>query len=321
MSRKRALSSAYGRFNNSGLSIPRTPIERFIPGEKQSFKFIAWNVNSLRTLLSKRSDLLVKLWKEEKPAVLGLMETKIGEKDEDAMRQDLIRLLDKSKDVFSSSNLKLIFSHSKTRKGYSGTCLIIDLNQISSVENVQKSIGHKMTDDEGRVISVTLPGARHVVLCYSPNSGQNLERLELRTSKESSSFDQTLADYCRSLEGQVILMGDLNVAFKDKDIYNVEAPHIPKSSGTTDEERQSFEERFLKNGFIDSFDYLHPNAEGWFSYWSVRAGNIHKNRGLRLDYVLLLGKQLEPLLKDAFMLPEFCPTGDHCPIGITILSD
>ena len=40
----------------------------------------------------------------------------------------------------------------------------------------------------------------------------------------------------------VVLLGDLNVAHLDADIWNHAAKHIPKSAGTTPEERRAFGE-------------------------------------------------------------------------------
>ena len=70
----------------------------------------------------------------------------------------------------------------------------------------------------------------------------------------------------------VVYGGDLNVAHLDGDIWNLEAKHIPKSAGTTPEERTAFGQ-LLGGGFKDSFRFFHPEAEHCYTYWSVRAGN------------------------------------------------
>ena len=38
---------------------------------------------------------------------------------------------------------------------------------------------------------------------------------------------------------------------------------------------------------VDAFRSVHPTAAGQFTYWSQRARNRPRNRGLRLDYFLL----------------------------------
>ena len=75
-----------------------------------------------------------------------------------------------------------------------------------------------------------------------------------------------------------------NVGHLDDDIYNKDAPHTKKQCGLTPEERASWSETLSTCGLVDTFRAFHPNATGWYSYWSGRAGNKPKNRGLRLDY-------------------------------------
>jgi exodeoxyribonuclease III len=307
------LQNIYAKFNDAGIAIPRSSVTRSADSE-QNLKFIAWNCASLRTLVSKRSDLLADLWKSERPAVLGLMETKISEKEEAAMEAEIRKILNVKK-----GDVSLFFNHSSEKKGYSGTLLIVDHRQTGEISELAHSIGHS-TEKEGRVISGFFPDLKlHVVLCYSPNSGQKLERLDLRTQGERS-FDAKLAQFCLGKNNPVVLIGDLNVAIDDADIYNVDAAHIAKSAGTTPEERTSFRENFLDNGFIDAFKMKHKDATGSFSYWSVRAGNVSRNRGLRLDYTLLCNGQ-EDAIVDAFILDKYAPQGDHCPVGIALLRD
>merc|ERR1719450_1749183 len=102
------------------------------------------------------------------------------------------------------------------------------------------------------------------------NSGEGLVRLKERLEK----WDPRLRSYLQGLAKKkpVLLLGDLNVAHRDADIWNLEAPHVPKSSTTTPEERASFG-KLLTSGFVDAFAELHPAARGAFTYWSIRAGN------------------------------------------------
>ena len=57
----------------------------------------------------------------------------------------------------TSSDFLFIFNHSRSKKGYSGTLLIIDRTQTGSVEDIEFAIGAKEADSEGRTISVFLP--------------------------------------------------------------------------------------------------------------------------------------------------------------------
>ena len=42
-----------------------------------------------------------------------------------------------------------------------------------------------------------------------------------------------------------------------------------------------------QGGMVDGFRHVHPNAQGQFTYWSQRARNRPRNRGLRIDYALV----------------------------------
>lgn len=159
-----------------------------------------------------------------------------------------------------------------------------------------------------------------MVLAYVPNSGDGLKRLDDRIEKWDADLQALLS--ATAERKPVMLVGDLNVAHLDADIWNVEAKHVEKSAGTTPQERTSFG-KLLDSGFVDGFRHVHPEALGAFTYWSVRAGNKPKNKGLRLDYAvvskdLIAEGDARPTLVDAFHLPELAPNGDHCPVGATI---
>ena len=116
----------------------------------------------------------------------------------------------------------------------------------------------------------------------------------------------------------VVLLGDLNVAHLDVDIWNVTAKHIVKSAGCTPREREAFGVLLADGPYVDCFRHLWPDATGCFSYWSTRSGNQLLNRGLRLDYAvgssnLAEGGGATYELYDCAMLDEFAPNGDHAP--------
>jgi len=308
----------YEEFKDAG-TIPEPAIPRAkAPEGATSFKAVVWNVGGLRGFLNNDSkrDLLKKLVEQESPDMIGILETKLQEGEQvEIVKTQLKELLP---DFIESA-----YYCSKVKKGYSGTCVLLRKPAVE-VTPVKLESG----DDEGRVICSEFADF-FVVLAYVPNSGEKLVRLEERTK----AWDPALREYLKGLEARgkpVLLLGDLNVAHRDEDIWNSEAPHIPKSAGTSPEERESFG-KLLEAGFVDAFAHLHAEALGQFSYWSVRAGNRPKNRGLRLDYAVV-SQQLVPSLSgeaqtsdkpellDAFHFPDFCPQGDHCAVGVHLIT-
>merc|ERR1712135_222732 len=154
-------------------------------------------------------------------------------------------------------------------------------------------------------------------------SGDGLKRLDERIDQ----WDVQLLARIKALTAKksTLLIGDLNVAHLDEDIWNVEAPHIAKSAGTTPQERSSFA-KLLDAGYVDGFRHMNRDVLGAFTYWSVRAGNRPKNRGLRLGYAIVSndmiskspGAEGAPSLADAFHAADFAPGGDHCPVGAVV---
>ena len=63
---------------------------------------------------------------------------------------------------------------------------------------------------------------------------------------------------------------------------------------------------------VDAFRRVHPHASGQYTYWSQRARNRPRNRGLRLDY-FLLSAGLAPALRDVQHLQQQLGS-DHCPV-------
>ena len=183
--------------------------------------------------------------------------------------------------------------------------------------------------DEGRVLTLEFD-AFTMVFTYVPNSGQKLERLEYRLKK----WDVDFRAYLRHLDGEtrgkpVIVGGDLNVGHLDEDIYNVDAPHTKKQCGLTPEERSSWTRTLESVKLVDTFRAFHPNARGWYSYWSGRAGNKPRNRGLRLDYfaaserIVSSGRDGGGVrVVDSFVLDKLvAEASDHAPVGITLALD
>lgn len=191
------------------------------------------------------------------------------------------------------------------RKGYSGTALFSKKEPIS----VAYGMGIDEHDHEGRVITAEYENY-YVVTCYTPNSKQELARLDYRMV-----WEDDFRAYLKSLEETkpVILCGDLNVAHKEIDLKNPSTNH--KSAGFTDEERGKMTE-LLGAGFIDTFRHFYPDATGIYSWWSYRFQARAKNAGWRIDY-FITSESLKDQLKDAKIHTEVLGS-DHCPVELEL---
>ena len=112
----------------------------------------------------------------------------------------------------------------------------------------------------------------------------------------------------------VIYCGDLNVAHEEIDIKN------PKdnrhNAGFTDEEREKMT-LLLKEGYVDTFRYFHPEEKDAYSWWSYRFHARERNTGWRIDY-FIVSERLKERLTSARIHPEIIGS-DHCPVELQIL--
>ena len=89
-------------------------------------------------------------------------------------------------------------------------------------------------DFEGRIITLEIDRF-YVTQVYTPNAGDNLNRLEDRQV-----WDKKYADYLAALDSKkpVVATGDFNVAHREIDLAHPE--NNRRSAGFTDEERLGF---------------------------------------------------------------------------------
>ena len=88
-----------------------------------------------------------------------------------------------------------------------------------------------------------------------------------------------------------------------------------KNAGFTDEERAKMT-HVLESGFIDTFRYFYPDAEGIYSWWSYRFKAREKNAGWRIDY-FIVSERLKDRLEDAKIHTEIFGS-DHCPVELDL---
>lgn len=110
-------------------------------------------------------------------------------------------------------------------------------------------------DKEGRVISLEYDDF-NLVTVYTPNSGDQLLRLDYRVSEWDRDFQEYVKDIEQQTKKPVIVAGDLNVAHNPIDVYDPK--HKEFTAAYTEEERKSFQ-RFLDLGFVDTYRQLYPD--------------------------------------------------------------
>lgn len=248
-------------------------------------KCISWNVNGIRACVQKG---FYDFFKEIDADIFCLQETKMqaGQLDMD------------------TPGYHQYFNYAD-KKGYSGTAVFSKKEPL----NVTYGIGIDEHDHEGRVITLEFDNF-FFVTCYTPNSKQQLERLEYRMK-----WEDDFLSYIKSLDAKkpVIFCGDLNVAHKEIDLKNPKTNH--HNAGFTDEEREKMSV-ILSSGYTDTFRYFYPDQEQIYSWWSYRFKAREKNAGWRIDY-FITSERLNDKLQDAKIHTNIMGS-DHCPVELDI---
>lgn len=195
--------------------------------------------------------------------------------------------------------------YSAEKKGYSGTALFTKRKPLEVV----CGIGMEQHDHEGRVITAEYEEF-YLVTCYTPNSQNELKRLDYRMQ-----WEDDFRDYLKEMDAvkPVILCGDLNVAHEEIDLKNPKTNR--KNAGFTDEERAKMTE-LLAAGFTDSFRHLHPDATDIYSWWSYRFKARQNNAGWRIDY-FIVSDRIKDKIQKAEILTDIMGS-DHCPVLLEI---
>ena len=248
-------------------------------------KLISWNVNGLRACVTKG---FLDYFKEADADIFCIQETKLQEGQIDLDLPGYYQ-----------------YWNYAEKKGYSGTALFCKQEPLS----VAYGIGVEEHDREGRVITAEFPDY-YVVTCYTPNSQNELARLDYRME-----WEDAWRTYLKGLEAKkpVIFCGDLNVAHQEIDLKNPKTNR--NNAGFTDQERAKFTQ-LLEAGFVDTFRYFYPDQEGIYSWWSYRFKAREKNAGWRIDY-FCVSESLKDRLEGARIHTEVMGS-DHCPVELTI---
>ncbi len=248
-------------------------------------KLISWNVNGLRACVGKN---FMEDFKKLDADIFCLQETKLQE----------------GQIALNLPGYHQYWNYAE-KKGYSGTAVFTRKEPLS----VAYGIDVEEHDREGRVITLEFEDY-YLVTVYTPNSQDGLKRLDYRMQWE----DDFLA-YIKSLDEKkpVIYCGDLNVAHQEIDLKNPKTNR--KNAGFTDEERSKMT-TVLTSGFVDTFRYFYPDAEGVYSWWSYRFRAREKNAGWRIDY-FIVSERLKDRLEDASIHTEIFGS-DHCPVELDL---
>ncbi len=219
-------------------------------------KLACWNVNSIKI----RLEQVIKWLQENNIDILAIQETKTL--DEQFPMQE-----------FKNYGYHVICSGQKT---YNGVAIVSRF----PIKHVLKDIAG-FEDPQRRILAATTGNIRLINL-YVPNGslvGSDKYEYKMNWLNYVTKFiQQEMAEH-----EHVAVVGDFNIAPEDRDVHD--PLEWEGSVMVSPLERKAFT-TFTSLGLYDSFRKFERN-EQVYSWWDYRAGSFRRNRGLRIDHILL----------------------------------
>jgi exodeoxyribonuclease-3 len=169
-------------------------------------------------------------------------------------------------------------------------------------------------DEMSRVITGTVDGIR-VIGAYFPNGqapGSEKFEYKMEWLKGLRSWLKTEM----AAHPKLMLMGDYNITFDDADVWDPDG--MRDQIHCTDEERYHLN-ALVAMGLTDSHRLFEQPPRS-FSWWDYRDAGFRRNRGLRIDHILV-SAALKPLVRSCVI--DKTPRknerpSDHAPVVIEI---
>lgn len=248
-----------------------------------------WNVNGIRA----RSQRLAEFLADRKPDVVCLQELKIVETE------------------FPHLEIRAAGYHAVLvgQQSWNGVAVLgrerpeIVTRELPGVgEAGARFVSAKVAGIE--VASIYVPNGKHVTHTDYPMKLRWLtalaEHLEQRADKDAP----------------LVLGGDFNVCYQDIDSYG--GVNFKGTIFHTDEERALIT-RIRSAGLVDLYRAKYPDTVS-YSWWDYRAGNFHKNLGMRID-LLFATPVFASRVKDVYVDRDYrkksaagAVPSDHAPV-------
>ena len=266
-------------------------------------RIATWNVNSLKARLDK-----VTWWLgRARPDVLLMQETKLADAEAPSA-------------LFRDRGYALAH-HGEGR--WNGVAIASRCGLSDVVTNFGEPLRPARTPDTGddepmaeaRMVSAVCGDVR-VVCVYAPNGrvvGSEFYEAKLAWYERLARWLREAADP----RAPLVLGGDMNVAPTDADVWDARACH--GGTHVSGPERQAFA-GLLRWGLTDAYR-LHHKEPGRYTWWDYRAGNFHKNFGMRIDHLLvtapLAGRTVAAEIDREARKGKPVPS-DHAPLVIDV---
>ncbi len=248
-----------------------------------------WNVNSLTVRLPQVLD-----WLATNPVdALVLQETKTTD---DKFPHEAIE----------AAGYQVAFFGQKT---YNGVALLSRTPIADVVKNIPG-----FEDDMARMIAGTVDGVR-VIGAYFPNGQAPDSDKFVYKMRWLEALQNWLREELKQ-HPKLVLMGDFNITVDDRDVWDPVG--LKDTIHCTVEERAHFQ-ALIDLGTHDAFR-LFEQPEKSYSWWDYREFAFRRNRGLRIDHILVsdaLKDSVQACVIDKAPRKNERPS-DHTPVVVTL---
>ena len=199
------------------------------------------------------------------------------------------------------------------QKTYNGVAIL----SRSMLKDVTKNITG-FADEQSRVIAATMDapqGDIRIVNGYFVNGQEPGSEKFAYKMKWLAGLNAMLKSE-RQAHATLVLLGDFNITADDRDTYDPEG--LRETIHHTTEERDHFK-ALMGLGMTDAFR-MFEQPEKSFSWWDYREFGFRRNRGLRIDHILV-SEALKPLVSSCVIdkIPRKNERpSDHAPVIVEI---
>lgn len=263
------------------------------------FSVTTWNINSVRL----RIDLVTRYLAEHRPDVLCLQETKCLDANFPSA-------------AFREAGYPHIAISGQ--KGYHGVAII---SRVPFADHRRRDFCLK---GDARHLCVTLDGelpGLEIHNFYVPAGGDEPDPEINPKFAHKLAFVDEMADWAaadKAARGQAILVGDLNIAPLEHDVWSHRALLNVVSHTPTEVDR--LKKAQAAGPWVDALRKFVPDDQKLYTWWSYRSPDwANANKGRRLDHIWV-SPALEPAVASMQVLREargWERPSDHAPVKAT----
>jgi exodeoxyribonuclease-3 len=253
-------------------------------------KIATWNVNSVKARLE-----AARLWvAEAKPDVICLQETKTTDENFPGLE-------------FESLGYNCLVHG---QKSYNGVAIL----SKRPAEDVRRGLPESEGDDHARYVEALIQGDQGLVRIaslYAPNGNPpGTDRFAYKLA-----WHERLRRHASTLlkqEEPLVLAGDYNIIPTPLDCHD---PKAWAGDALFQPESRAAFRKLANLGFIDAFRACHGNERA-FTFWDYFAGSVSRDRGIRIDH-MMLSAQAGDRLKSSGIdrhVRQWERPSDHVPV-------